>query len=416
MTTTITLIILTLFLSAFFSGSEMAFLASNKLAIEINRRNNPKMTRVIDRFLKTPGILISTILVGNNIAVVLYGLLTAALSTPILTTYIQSPTAILLCQTIISTAIVILFAEFLPKTLIQRNPALMLNILAYPLLFFYRLLYPIGYLMQKISNFFIRRLFPDNHTYHEKTILGRVDLDNLLEQQVEVQTRKPSHEIKMMKNTLDFAKTRVRDCAVPRTEIVAVDINDSIDELKQKFITSHLSKIIVYQENIDNIVGFVSVASLFHKPKTIKSITTPIVIVPETMSAQMLLEQFTSHRKTMALVVDEFGGTSGIVTLEDVLEEIFGEINDEHDQQIYQENVLGHGQYQFSARLEIDYLNDKYNLNLPVSEEYNTLAGLILAINNDIPKQGDVIEFAGFEITIVSATPIRIDKVNVKKL
>ncbi len=399
----------------------MAFMASDKLSLEINRRRFPRMSRIVDLFMARPGVLIATILVGNNVALVVFGLLFNELSMPILHGYALSASGILLLQTVVSTIIIIVVAEFLPKTLIQRNPSLMLNLLALPLFFFYVVFYPIGSAMQRFAHFLIGKIFGKTEVDENADLLpGRVDLDNLLSKQAETQSSRPSaqlvsQEAKLMKNALDFAKIKVRDCTVPRNEIVAVDINDSLEELREKFVTSHHSKIIVYDETIDNIVGYVSVSELFLHAKNIRSITLPILIIPETMSAKTLLEQFREHHKSMALVVDEFGGTAGIVTLEDVLEEIFGEINDEHDIQIYEERRIRNDEYIFSGRLEIDYLNDKYGLGLPVSDEYDTLAGLILSESRAIPERGEVVEIDGFTFKVVEATHTRVDKVNLLK-
>lgn len=413
------LILVMLLFSAFFSAGEMAFLASNKLTLEMNRLRYPRMSRIIDKFTANSGVLIATILVGNNIALVIYGLEFGNVCSPIIAEHISdNQSVILLLQTIASTVIIIVTAEFLPKTIIRFNPSLMLNILALPLMFFYILFYPIGSTMQAFAHFLISKLFGKrDDTPAEPLLPSRLDLDTLLSKQTEIsqtsENATDAHEAKLMKNALSFAKAKVRDCIVPRTDIVAVDVNDTVEELRDKFIETGYSRILVYNDTIDNIIGFVHVSEIFRGARTIRNMMSTIVVVPETMSAHLLLKQFTGQHKSIALVVDEFGGTAGMVTMEDVLEEIFGEIDDEHDEVEYEENEVAPGEYIFSGRLEIDYLNDKYNLKLPTSEDYDTLAGLILSVNQSIPNADDTIEIDDFEFKILVASHSRIDKVKV---
>lgn len=426
MTANIVLICVMLILSAFFSGSEMAFLASNKLVLEINRRRFPRMSKITDIFMANAGVLISTILVGNNVAMVIYGLAFSEVFNPFFTSHFSDSASLLLfCQTIVSTIIIIVTAEFLPKTLIQVNPTVMLNILALPLMFFYIIFYPIGRGMQMAAHFFITKILrSSSNTSSEPLIPGRVDLDNLLSKQAEVaqdmvenkgHSTDISQEAKLMKNALDFTKIKVRDCFIPRTEIVAIDINDSIQELDKLFIETGYSKILVYEDSIDNIIGYVHVSGMFKGIQSIKQMMTPIVVVPETMSAQLLLKLFTGQHKSIALVVDEFGGTAGMITMEDVLEEIFGEIDDEHDTVEYVEKVINDNEYVFSGRLEIDYLNEKYDLSLPVSDDYDTLAGLILNETHSIPERDEMIKIEGFTFVILIASGAKIEKVKLIK-
>ncbi len=408
-----------LLLSAFFSGGEMAFLASDKLVMEINRRRFPRMSKITDIFMANSGVLISTILVGNNVAMVIYGLAFSDIFGPFFTRqFTDNATVLLICQTIVSTIIIIVTAEFLPKTLIQINPSVMLNILALPLMFFYILFYPIGRFMQMAAHFFIRKVLHSKPTTNNEPLIpGRTDLDKLLSSQTESAQESVSdviQEAKLMKNALDFSKIKVRDCFVPRTEIAAIDIDATVDELDAMFIETGYSKILVYQDTIDNIVGYVHVSGMFMRYDSIKKMMTPIVVVPETMSAQMLLKLFTGQHKSIALVVDEFGGTAGMVTMEDVLEEIFGEIDDEHDTIEYVEKVVDDG-YIFSGRLEIDYLNEKYGLNLPISDDYDTLAGLVLSITQSIPARDEVVKIDGFSIRILAAGKAKIEKVKLTR-
>lgn len=413
----IAMIIAMLILSAFFSGSEMAFLASNKLVMEINRKRYPRISKITDIFVGNPGTFIATILVGNNVAMVIYGLAFGDLFSPFFTAHVSdNASLLLLSQTIVSTIIIIVTAEFLPKTVIQTNPSGMFNFLAIPLMFFYVIFYPIARFMNMSAHFFITKILRSKIKADEQIMPGRIDLDNLLSEQAEVAQEAEgeiTQEAKLMKNALDFSKIKVRDCAIPRTEIVAIDLDSTVDELNKQFIETGYSKVLVYEDTIDNIIGYVHVSAMFKGAKSIKSMMNPILVVPETMSANLLLKQFTGQHKSIALVVDEFGGTAGMITMEDVLEEIFGEIDDEHDVVEYVEKVVCEGEYIFSSRLEIDYLNDKFGLKLPVSDDYDTLSGLILSISQSIPRQNEIVETDGFTFRILKASNSRIDKVKV---
>ncbi len=404
-------ILTSLFFSAFFSGSEMAFLSSNKLLIELNRKKHPHLSKATDVFIHNPGLFISTILVGNNIALVVYGIYMGHLVEPGIARYVNSDVVILLLQTIISTIVILVTAEFLPKIIFRINPTLTLNILSIPLYFFYTLFYPISKLTLFISNFFIRKVLRAPSPPKKKDlVIGRLDLDNLItEHQEKTQTEDGvRQEVKFLKNVLDFSSLKIRECIIPRTDIEAIDEEESLDTLRQKFIETGHSKILVFRKHIDNIIGYVHVSSLFKQPQKLKNIISQISIVPETMTANNLLGQFTQERKSIALVVDEFGGTAGIVTLEDILEEIFGEIDDEYDvSDLIEKNIDKH-KYQFSGRLEVDYLNEKYQFELPVTDEYETLAGMVLFYNEAIPKVGDVIQIERFSVKILEATTSKI--------
>ncbi len=417
--TILTIIIITLILSAFFSGSEMAFLSTNKLMNELNRKKYPRFSKLTDVFLKSPGLFISTILIGNNIALVVYGLYMASLIEPSISRFISSETSILLIQTIFSTIIILITAEFLPKIIFRINPSFSLIMFSVPLTFFYWLFFPISNLTLGFSNFFIRKILKVNNPPPKKNIvLGIIDLDNLISrQQSKAHENFPlPEEVKFFKNALYFSTVKVRECSVPRTDLEAVEINESIEILRSRFIESGFSKILIFRETIDNIVGYVHVSQMFKNPKNLRNLINPISIVPETMTANKLLDIFTKENKSIVLVVDEFGGTSGIVTLEDILEEIFGEIDDEHDISDFIEKQVDENTYLFSGRLEVDYLNEKYNLELPVSDEYETLAGLVLYNNKSIPKEQEVIETGNFKIHILQATKSKIEllKITVK--
>lgn len=413
----ITILAVMLLLSAFFSGSEMAFLASNKLLIEIGRQKHPRVTSIIDIFNSNPSLLIATILVGNNVTMVIYGLVFSDTVGPVLSNYISSPTLTLLAQTIISTIIIIVTAEFLPKSLIQINPSTMLYVVAVPLIFFYIIFYPLSVVMQKASSFVIKYILRTKSEEQPQSLLpGRVDFDNLVSMQAE---KNPDDsevglEAKLMRNALDFSKIKVRDCYIPRTDMVAININESVDHLHKKFVSSGYSKILVFNGSIDNIVGYVHVSEMFKGSKSIRSMMSPIAVVPETMRANLLLKQFTSQHKSIAIVVDEFGGTSGLITLEDVLEEIFGEINDEHDDDDLIDERLDDETYVFSGRMEVDDINEKYGVHLPTSDDYDTLAGLILSETQSIPREGDVVEVDRFEFKVLQAGHTTVDKIQMR--
>ena len=413
----ITILAVMLLLSAFFSGSEMAFLASNKLLIEIGRQKHPRVTSIIDIFNSNPSLLIATILVGNNVTMVIYGLVFSDTVGPVLSNYISSPTLTLLAQTIISTIIIIVTAEFLPKSLIQINPSTMLYVVAVPLFFFYIIFYPLSVVMQKATSFVIKYILRTKSEEQPQSLLpGRVDFDNLVSMQAEKHPddSEVGLEAKLMRNALDFSKIKVRDCYIPRTDMVAININESVDHLHKKFVSSGYSKILVFNGSIDNIVGYVHVSEMFKGSKSIRSMMSPIAVVPETMRANLLLKQFTSQHKSIAIVVDEFGGTSGLITLEDVLEEIFGEINDEHDDDDLIDERLDDETYVFSGRMEVDDINEKYGVHLPTSDDYDTLAGLILSETQSIPREGDVVEVDRFEFKVLQAGHTTVDKIQMR--
>jgi CBS domain containing-hemolysin-like protein len=412
----ITTIIITLMFSAFFSGSEMAYLSANKLSIELNRKRKPLVSRIIDLFLSNRNLLISTILVGNNIALVIYGIYMGHLIEPKIRNYINTESTVILLQTIFSTFVILFTGEFLPKIIFRINPVVSLNMFAVPLFFFYCLFYPVSWLTIKISNFLIRKVLRTSHPPQNNEIaIGRIDLDNLVASHSENSRQNDNmpQEVTFFRNALDFSNIKVRECMVPRTDLEATDIDDTLESLSDRFISSGFSRILIYRESIDNIVGYVHISQLFKKPKHLRNVVNPISIVPESMTANKLLEIFTHEHRSIALVVDEFGGTSGIVTLEDVLEEIFGEIDDEHDVSDLTETRIGKNSFRFSGRIEIDYINEKYRLNLPVADDYETLAGMILFYNESIPHPDEEIIIEHFKIKILEASKSKIELVMV---
>ncbi len=412
----LTIILVCLIFSAFFSGAEIAFVSASKLQIELQGQQGKLGGRILSFFTQKPSRLINTALVGNTIALVIYGIYMATLLEPWiaerLPESINSTTSVVLLQTILSTIIVLVTAEFTPKSIFLINPNSLLNILAIPLIVVFVLMFPAVWLIEQMSRFII--IFVLRQKYSEdRQVFGLTDLGNYIKRNTHEDIKKAKIEVdtKIFNNALEFKTVRVRECMIPRTEISAVDVEDSIEELKKEFLDSSHTKVLVHKGSIDEIIGYCHVLELFKKPVDIESILTPILIVPETMLANELMIQFIQERKSIALVVDEFGGTSGIISLEDVIEEIFGEIQDEHDEdEDWVEVKLTDNKYKLSARHEIDYLNDKYDWEIPEGE-YDTLGGFILSITENIPEVGDVIDYPPFEIKIETMEDTRIDNV-----
>jgi CBS domain containing-hemolysin-like protein len=411
------LILVTVLLSAFFSGMEIAFISSNKLRIELDKKQNVFGSRIIARFADKPGEYIATMLVGNNIALVVYGIFMAVLLEPFIRSFTGSDIATLAIQTLISTLIILFLAEFLPKTLFRLSPNTALKIFSVPVLVFYLLLYPVTWLIIGISGFLLRNVFGVPKEKNATQAFGKVDLDDLVSEGSPegAEILDTEHEIKIFQKALDFSNVRLRDCMVPRTEIVALEESSSIEELRQKFIETGLSKILIYKDSTDNITGYINSKELFRNPSDLKSMVLSILHVPETMPANKLLQSFIVEHKSISVVVDEFGGTSGLVTMEDILEEIVGEIEDEHDTSELTEKVLGENEYILSARHEIDYLNEKYRLDIPKEDDYETLAGLILTHHESIPKLNEHIEIRGFNFRILDVSETRIELVQLMK-
>lgn len=410
------IILLSILFSAFFSGMEIAYVSANRLRIELDKKQGAFGSRIIAFFGTKPGDFIATMLVGNNISLVVYGIVMAVLLEPLISRYTTSSVAILAIQTIISTLIILFTAEFLPKTLFRISPNTSLKIFSVPIMIFYVILYPLTWLIILISEFIMRRILGvkrDANTY--TNVFGKIDLDNLVsESHHELGERhEPDHEIKFFQNALDFSDVRLRDCMVPRTEIVALEKNSTLEDLKQKFIETGLSKILIYNETTDNIVGYINSKELFRNPADLSSMIVSIPHVPETMPANKLLQSFIKEHRSISVVVDEFGGTSGVVTMEDILEEIVGEIEDEHDTSELTEKQLDDKNFIFSARHEIDYLNEKYRLEIPKADDYETIAGLILTHYESIPKLNERIIIGEFIFRILDVSETRIELVQI---
>jgi CBS domain containing-hemolysin-like protein len=349
-------------------------------------------------------------LLGNNAAVVIYGLIMATILDPVLKTIIVSETWVLTLQTIISTFIILLFAEFLPKVVFSQNANTYLRIFAVPIFIFYLLFFPIAIFIIGISNL-ILRLFGIKSQHHNQLTYGKIDLDYLVNEYRETDQQDDENNLRIFQNALDFSTITLRECIVPRTEIEALPITANIDELKERFIESGYSKIIIYEENIDKIIGYVHSSYLFKNPKTIKEILLPISIVPETKPAKDLLSELLAEKKSIAMVVDEFGGTAGIITMEDIIEEITGEIEDEYDVQELTEKKISDTEFLFSGRTEIDYINQTYSLNIPESDSYETLAGFILQNHHHIPKKNEEITISPFRFIIEKVSNVKIELV-----
>jgi len=401
---------------------EIAFITANKLKIELDKKQGVFASNIIGHFINKPKLFIATMLIGNNAALVVYGIFMGEViehrilsSFPLFAQSIGE-FGVVITQTILSTIIVLVFAEFIPKAIFSINPNRWLNMMAVPLAAWYSVLYAFAWVVTGISDMFIR-LVVRKEIKDEEVEFGQIDLDHYLEQATGNidQSKAIDHEIQIFQNALDFSNLKARDCLVPRNEIVAIEITDSIENLKKRFIETRLSKILVFRDSIDHIIGYVHSYELFKKPGHIQHILRPISIIPEPMQAYEILEMFIKQKKQVAVVVDEFGGTAGMITMEDIVEEIFGEIEDEHDKEETTEIQHADGSYDFSARLEIDYLNNKYNLELPENQEaYDTLGGLLLFLRGDIPEENETITQGSYTFTPLKVSETRIELVKIE--
>ena len=411
----ITVIIITLIFSAFFSGTEIAFVTSSKLQIELQSKKGSLSGKILVFFTQKPSRLINTALVGNTIALVIYGYFMALILEPlimrVLPEYLSNPGAVLLIQTVLSTLLVLFTAEFTPKSIFLINPNRLLSILSVPIMLIFIIMFPLVWVIEQMSRFIIVHILRQKFS-EDRPVFGLTDLRSYIQRNThkDIKESKVELDTKIFNNALEFKTVKVRECMIPRTDIAAVEFEDSIEDLKNEFIESGHSKVLVYRNNIDEVIGYCHALALFKKPQDIESILTPIIIVPETMLVNELMIQFIQERKSLALVVDEFGGTSGLVSLEDVIEEIFGEIQDEHDDEDWVEQKLDDNNYLFSARHEVDYLNEKYHFNIPEGD-YDTLGGFILSITENIPQVNETISVPPFKIKIVAMEDARIDSV-----
>ena len=410
-------ILITMAFSAFFSGMEIAFVSSNKLRFEMDRNEQSLTSRILSIFYRNPNNFISTMLVGNNIALVIYGILMAELiEQNLLAGYIDNEFMLVLTQTIISTLIILVTGEFVPKTLFKINPNFTLNICAIPAFICYVILYPISKLASGLSGILLFLTGTKINKEASDKAFTKVDLDHFIQSSIQDSDNEEeiNTEVKIFQNALDFSSIKIRDCMVPRTEIIAIEEDSSMEELMELFVEKGISKILVYQDNIDNIIGYIHSSEMFNEPEDWKKCIRQLPFVPETMNANKLMKLFMQQKKSLAVVVDEFGGTSGIVALEDLVEQIFGEIEDEHDTTTYVAKSVGNNEYVLSGRLDIEKANELFSLDLPESDEYQTIGGLILHQYQSFPKAHEIINLDKFQFRIIKVTATKIELIRLK--
>ena len=414
------IIIVCLILSAFFSGMEIAFVSSNRIYLEIEKSQQGFTSKVLKSITQKPSRFIATMLLGNNLALVLYGIFMGDRILQIFypQTFLSGEASLLIVfyQTLISTAIILLTAEFLPKVFFQIYANTFIKIFSIPVAFFYALFYPITFLIIEFTDVILKQFFK---TGSDKVQLSfsKVELGNYIDEQLESYNNKENldSEIQIFQNALDFSEVKTREAMVPRAEVIAVEEKTSIEDIKALFISTGLSKIPVYRETIDHILGYVHAFEIIKKPKTLVNILLPVAYIPETMLVNDVLKLLTRQHKSIAVVIDEYGGTSGIVTVEDIVEELFGEIEDEFDTIAHLEKQLTENSYSFSARLEVDYLNQKYDLDLPESEFYETLGGMIVYTTGEIPDKDTYIEIPPFTMKIEKVSATKLEQITLTK-
>ena len=404
----IPIIIISLIFSAFFSGMEIAYVSSNKISIEIEKKSTGLISSIIKILTKKPSKFITTMLIGNNIALVIYGFTMGALLT-------REFDLNLINQTLVSTFIILITAEFLPKVFFQIYSLKFFKIFVLPAYFFYLLFYFISDFVIWISDVFLRIFFKSKGD-NKQMLFSKDELGHYINEQMDAveKDQEIDSEVQIFQNALDFSELKSRDVMIPRIEVVAVEIHDYITNLKSLFISSGFSRILIYKDTIDDVLGYAHSTDLFNKPKTIKSILMPVEFIPEAMLIKDVLNLLTAKRRTIAIVLDEYGGTSGMITIEDIVEELFGEIDDEFDNNELIEKKISDNEYEFSARIEVDYLNENYKLNLPISEDYETLGGLIVNSTEEIPNIKEEIRVGNFLFKILDVSNTRINLVSLK--
>lgn len=415
--TALIVVIITMLFSGFFSGMEIAFVASNKVRAEIDMAKGGVVNRILNVFYSHREMFISTLLIGNNIVNVIYSMAMSMLLAGYITNLVGGNEAMeLLLVTLISTLLVLVACEFLPKTVFRINPNYSLRMFSLPLYVCYLLLYPISRFTQMLSAGLMRLLGIKVNTEHMGVITVD-ELDAYLQENIdqrEEEHRTIEHEVKFFENALDFSDTRLRDCMVPRNEIVAVDVDDTTrDELVQIFSRSGLSKVVVYREDIDNVIGFIQVSELFVTDVDWKSRIKPVLFAPETLLARKMMTNLLDKKRSMAIVLDEFGGTSGMLTLEDLVEEIFGEIEDEHDRNQLVGRKIDDNNYEVSGRMEIEELNERFHIGVPESDDYQTIAGYVLFNHEAIPAEGDSVEIDNYVITVMRKSAARLELLHI---
>ena len=406
----IAVILISIISSAFFSGMEIAFVSANKLHIELEKKRKGFLPDILGKLTSNSSKFITTMLVGNNIALVIYSYFMGK----VIVGYLGISS--ILIQTIISTILILITAEFLPKAIFRVYANETLKIFALPAYIFYLLLYFFSFFINTISDFFLKLLFRTDKDY-QQTEFSKEELGDYISEQIENgngNEEEIDSEIQIFQNALEFQKVKAREIMVPRTEILAIEIHECVSKLSESFIDSGYSKILVYKTSLDDIIGHVNAFELFKKPKTIKSILLPVEIVPESMMISDVLNSLMKKRKSIAVVVDEYGGTSGMITVEDIVEELFGEIEDEHDVQELTDEKISDSKFKLSARLEIDYLNEEYNLTIPKEEAYETLGGYIIDHTENIPEKGEVLNIMNFKITILKVSSSKIEEIQLE--
>ena len=411
----IIIILTSIVFSAFFSGMEIAFVSANKLHIELEKKREGLLPKILNKITHKSSKFITTMLVGNNISLVIYSYYMGVFLIDILPLASYNRFSILLVQTLISTIVILITAEFLPKAIFRIYANEVLKLFAVPAYIFYILFHFFSEFITLISDFFLR-IFFKTRADELQTEFSKEELGNYISEQLETgnDNDEMDSEIQIFQNALHFHNVKAREVMVPRTEIVAVELHEKVTNLKDLFIDTGLSKILVYKSSLDDVIGYVNAFELFKKPTTIKAILLPLEIVPESMMINHVLNNLTKKRKSVAVVVDEYGGTSGMITLEDIVEELFGEIEDEHDIQVFLEKKVSKIEFNFSARLEIDYLNEEYGLSIPKSEAYETLGGFIINFTESIPKKNEVVSIEGFDIKIIKMSSTKIEEVCLK--
>lgn len=411
----IIIIVVSVILSAFFSGMEIAFVSSNKLHIELEKKREGLIPVILSKLTQKSSKFITTMLVGNNISLVIYGFFMGKVLKDQLPLENYNDLSGLLIHTLISTLVILVTAEFLPKAIFRVYANQTMKLFAIPAYFFYLLLFVFSYIINGISDFFLRVFFRTS-AKEEQTEFSKEELGNYISEQLETnsQEEEVDSEIQIFQNALEFQNLKAREIMVPRTEIMAIEIHESVTQLKESFINTGYSKILVYKNSMDDIIGYVNAFELFKRPRTIKSILLPVEIVPESMMINDVLNILMKKRKSIAVVVDEYGGTSGMITVEDIVEELFGEIEDEHDVQELLEEQIDEFEFNFSARLEVDYLNEAYDLNIPKEDAYETLGGFIIDHTENIPEQDEELEILNFQIKILKVSSSKIDDIYLK--
>ena len=421
MDTQLTIILFSILFSAFFSGMEIAFVSSNKIHLELEKKQHGFFSNFLKKITKSPSKFIATMLLGNNIALVVYGLYSGRMILELLFPEVDNSKSLefvyIFYQTLISTFIILISAEFLPKVLFQIYANILLKYLSFPSYIFYILFTPITYVLNLISNSVLSKYFKTKED-ELRIVFSKDELGDYINEELanDDLNSEMDSEIQIFQNALDFSNVRAREVMVPRAEIISIDRYSVSKNLNKVFVENGLSKILIHRENIDHVVGYVSLFDMFNHPKNIKSIIHPVEFIPESMLINDVLNLLTKKRTGIAVVIDEYGGTSGIITREDIMEELFGEIEDEHDSLSYLEEKLDSNSFLFSARLKLDYLNTKFKLNIPLSDQYETLGGFLVHYIQDIPTTGEVLTIFSFEFTVKEVTNSRIETIELKIL